>query len=467
LRIVRIRSLSIAIVALVVSAVLVGATQAPATGPARPGTGLIPTIDALAAAAFPNDRPGAIVLAAKEGRAIFKRAYGLADLEYSTMLEPDMLMRIGSVTKQFTASVILRLQELGKLHVTDTVSTYLADYPEPGRTITIEHLLTHTSGLPNFTALPQYVPGQTRRLSVDELLAMFKDRPLEFPPGTRYAYSNSGYAVLGAIIEKVTRQSYADALREYILAPIGARDTRYDSFERILPRRAHGYEPDGTGLRNAPYLDMSQPYAAGALVSTVDDLLTWDNALTSGRILKPESLAKMMTPFRLADGTLSPYGYGWDLSDYAGHAVAEHAGGINGFRCHVVRIASANVYVAVLSNDGSAGRRPTRLARKIASLLVGAPLTEPPATALPPSILDQFSGRYRFPHDRWITIARDGDHLRMDGPAGEAILYAVRADQFQERGGVAQFAFRRDGDGRVNGVERSGWGEPELGQRQP
>lgn len=453
-----------AVLALIVGIAVGVAAQ---TVPARPGTGLIPTLDGLAAAAFPNDRPGAIVLAAKDGRAVFKRAYGLADLEYSTMLEPDMLMRIGSVTKQFTAAVILRLQELGKLRVTDTIATYLPDYPEAGRTITIEQLLTHTSGVPNFTALPEYVPGQSRRLSVGALLAMFKDRPLDFPPGTRYAYSNSGYAVLGAVIEKVTQQSYADALREYVLVPIGARNTYYDTFERILPRRARGYERDGSGFRNAPYLDMSQPYAAGALLSTVDDLLTWDTALTSGRILKPESLARMMTPFRLADGTLSQYGYGWQLSDYDGHSVAEHSGGINGFRCHVVRIASANVYVAVLSNDGSAGRRPMSLARKIASLLVGAPLAEPPATALPPSILDQFAGRYRFRRDAWVTIARDGDHLRMEGPAGEAILYAVRADQFQERGGVSQFVFRRDGDGRVNGVERSGWGEPELGEKQP
>jgi D-alanyl-D-alanine carboxypeptidase len=351
--------------------------------------------------------------------------------------------------------------------VTDTVATYLPDYPDTGRAITIEHLLTHTSGVPNFTALPEYVPGQPRRLSVDALLAMFKDRPLDFPPGTRFSYSNSGYALLGAIIEKVAQQTFAEALREYILVPVGARETHYDSFERILPRRAHGYELDGTGYRNAPYLDMSQPYAAGALVSTVDDLLTWDTALTSGRILKPESLAKMMAPFRLADGTLSQYGYGWELSDYAGHAVAEHSGGINGFRCHVVRIPDAKVYVAVLSNDGSALRRPTRLARKIASLLVGAPLAEPPATALPPSVLDQFAGRYLFSRNRWITIARDGDHLHMESPGGDGVLYAVRGDQFQERGGVAQYAFQRDGDGRVNGVERSGWGEAELGNKEP
>jgi len=437
------------------------------TRPTRTGTGLIPTIDALAAAAFPSDRPGAIVLAAKEGKPIFKRAYGLADLEFSTMLEPDMLMRIGSVTKQFTAGVILRLVELGKLHLTDTVSTYLPDYPEAGRSITIEQLLTHTSGLPNFTALPEYVPGQSRRLSVVALLGMFKDRPLDFTPGTRFSYSNSGYAVLGAIIEQITKQPFAEALREYILVPIAARDTRYDSFERILPRRAHGYERDGTEYRNAPYLDMSQPFAAGALVSTVDDLLTWDSALTSGRILRPESLARMMASFRLSDGTTSNYGYGWALADYAGHAIAEHSGGINGFRCHVVRIADARVYVAVLSNDGTSSRRTPRLARKIASLLVGAPLTEPPAIALPPSVLDQFAGRYLFPNDRRITLARDGDHLRLEGASDEGALYAVRGDQFQERGGVARFTFQRDGDGRVNGVEQSGWGASEQGKKQP
>ena len=280
--------------------------------------------------------------------------------------------------------------------------------------------------------------------------------------GTRFSYSNSGYAVLGAIVEKVTQQSFAESLHEYVLVPIGARETRYDSAERILPRRARGYECDGTAYRNAPYLDMSQPYAAGALVSTVDDLLTWDTALTSGRILKPESLAQH-------DGAVSPCGRDDDARtatagrspNYADHAVAEHSGGINGFRCHVVRIADANVYVAVLSNDGSAAGKPARLARKIASLLVGAPLTEPPATGLPPSVLDQFAGRYLFPDDRWIRIERDGDHLRMEGPAGDGVLdadswrpvqgtrrrRAVRVPPRRRRAGQRRRAVRMGGAG--------------------
>ena len=267
---------------------------------------------------------------------------------------------------------------------------------------------------------------------------MFRDRPLDFPPGTRYWYSNSGYALLGAIIERLTQQSFAESLREYILVPIGARDTHYDSFERILPRRAHGYEPEGASYRNAPYLDMSQPYAAGALVSTVDDLLIWDTALSSGRILKPESLAKMMSPFRLADGALSRYGYGWGLADFAGHAVAEQSGGINGFRCHVVRIADANAYVAVLSNDGTGGRRRVtagaedrvaarrRAARGAAGN--GLAAVDPRSVRGPLSVsrqpLDHHRPRRRLP--------------AAGSASGDAVLYALRGDQFQERGGVAQ-----------------------------
>ena len=460
------RRLSPGILAFIVCGI-VSSAQAPAPRPARAGTGLIPTIDALAASAFPNDQPGAIVLAAKDGRAVFKRAYGLADLEFSTMLEPDMLMRIGSVTKQFTAGVILRLVELGKLRVTDTVSKYLPDYPETGRTITIEHLLTHTSGVPNFTALPEYGPGQARRLSVDALLAMFKDRPLDFAPGTRFSYSNSGYALLGAIIEKVTQQPFAEALREY--HPRANRRTR----DTVRQRRAH-FPAAGTRLRarrdRLPERAVSRHVAAVRRRRTGLDRRRPAHVgyrADVGRILKPESLAKMMAPFRLSDGTTTNYGYGWGLAEYGGHAVAEHSGGINGFRCHVVRIADANVYVAVLSNDGSPGRRQQRLARKIASLLVGAPLAEPPASALPPSVLDQFAGRYAFPTNRWISIARDGDHLRLDGPAGDGVLYGVGGDRFHEHGGVAQFEFRRDGNGRVNGVEQSGWGPAEHGTKDP
>ena len=405
------------------------------------------------------------MLAAKNGRPVFKRAYGLADLEFSTMLEPDMLMRIGSVTKQFTAGVILRLEELGKLRVTDTVSAHLSEYPATGRTITIEHLLTHTSGIPNFTALPEYMPGQAKRLSVDTLLAMFRDRPLDFPPGTRYSVQQ--FRICPSRGDH--RTAHAAVVRG--VAPRIHPGADWRPRHALRQLRAHPAAPGpwlrarGRELPECAYLDMSQPYAAGALVSTVDDLLIWDTALSSGRILKPESLAKMMSPFRLADGALSRYGYGWGLADFAGHAVAEQSGGINGFRCHVVRIADANAYVAVLSNDGTGGRRASRLARKIASLLAGAPLAEPPATALPPSILDQFAGRYQFPDNRWITIARDGDSLRLDSASGDAVLYALRGDQFQERGGVAQYAFQRDAEGKVNGVEQSGWGEPERGTR--
>jgi CubicO group peptidase (beta-lactamase class C family) len=439
-----------------------------ASDPWHPGTGLVPTLDALARETFPADGPGAVVIAARGGRALFRRAYGLADLEFGTLLEPDMPLRVGSVTKQFTAALVMRLVEQKQLQLQDTIGARLPDYPEPGRAITIEQLLAHTSGLPNYTALPDYREEMTRRVSVPQLLARFSNRPLEFPPGSRFSYSNSGYAVLGAIVERVTGKRFAEALGREVLTRAGLKETRIDDDERITPRRVHGYEWGDSVYRNAPYLDMSVAYAGGALITTVDDLLAWDTALSNGGVLTASSLERMFAPYRLSDGSWTHYGLGWSLSEYDGHRIAEHGGGLNGFRCHVIRAATDGIYVAVLSNNGSSGRAVERLARKVASLLLGAPLAEPTAMTLPPSVLDLYVGSYRFSDGPPVRITRDGAELHLDrGDTDSAAWYPVTIDQFVERGSVARVAFHRDHDGRVTGFRVTGWGEPADATRQP
>lgn len=449
-------------------ALAAGSLVATAAQPLRPGTGLVPRIHDFLRDNYPPGEPGAAVVVARDGRPFFRRAYGLADAEFGVMLEPDMVFRIGSVTKQFTAALILRMAEAGRLSLSDPVSRYLPDAPAAWRAITIEHLLSHTAGLPNYTAQPGYVARVHEKLSVEELLDLFRHLPLEFEPGTRFSYSNSGYAVAGAIVERVAGRPFAEALREELLVPLALHQTFYDDPERILPRRARGYVERGGVLLNAPYISITHAYAAGALASTLDDLVAWDAALTSGRALRTESLARMFSPVRLADGTLTQYGLGWALSEYDGHSIAEHGGGIPGFRSHVIRVPDERLYVAVLSNLDRPGADPSSIARRMAALALGSAGDDPPPLELPETALAPYEGTYRGADGTLSQLALRRRSVlalsRQGRPLGE--FYAFAPDRFAQRGGVFRLEFRRDRDGRITGFECSGWGRPWSADRQ-
>ena len=447
--------------------VLAAGVLASAAQPPRPGTGLVPRIHSLLRDTFPAGKPGSAVIVARQGRSMFRRAYGLADAEFGVMLEPDMVFRVGSVTKQFTAALVLRMVERNELSLTAPVRQYLPDAPQSWRQITIEHLLSHTSGLPNYTALPEYRSGTAEDLTVRELVDRFRTLPLEFAPGTRFSYSNSGYVLAGAIVERVTGLAFAKAIREGLLSPLGLHHTHYDDPRRLLPRRARGYVQDGDELLNAPYLSMTQPYAAGALVSTLDDLVAWDNALSAGRVLNPASLGRMFAPASLAGGRSTEYGLGWALSEYEGRPVAEHGGGINGFRAHVIRVASERVFVAVLSNVERQDASPSRVARRIAALMLGSVGAEPKALELPTSALDQYEGTYRAADGAVVRLARQASGLVVSSGRTVSEFYPIAPDRFAERGGIERLEFRRDDEGRLAGYERSGWGRPSSTERQP
>jgi CubicO group peptidase (beta-lactamase class C family) len=246
-------------------------------------------------------------LVAQKGKVIFENGYGMANIELDVPNTPEMKFQIGSITKQFTATAVMQLQEKGLLSLSDTITKYLPDYPkERGDKITIHHLLTHTSGIPNYTDMPELMQKKSLAVSVEDLLAAFNDKPLEFEPGEKWKYSNSGYVVLGAIIEKVSGHTYEDYIRENILQPLNMSNSGYDHRDRIIKNRPCGYTQDEKGdLRNADFVHMSAPYAAGALYSTVGDMLLWDQALYTEKVLKKTSLEKMFTPFK------ENYGFGW------------------------------------------------------------------------------------------------------------------------------------------------------------
>ena len=323
--------------------------------------------DAEIARAYPGGAPGAAVLVKRSGAVVLRKGYGLAQLDYEVPIAPEQVFEIGSVTKQFTAAAILRLAEQGRLALTDPITRFLPDFPTGGRTVTLEHLLTHTSGVPNYTDLPEWIPRWREDMSLATLIGLFAGRPLDFEPGQSWSYSNSGYVLLGAVIEKVTGRSYEDYVESELFAPLGMTGTRYGHQEEVVAGRVAGYVKGPAGWLNAPYLSLTQPYSAGALMSTVDDLARWSDALEAGRVVSAAARDRMFTPAVLRggeqDGVSTRYGLGNAVTSVAGRPAHEHGGGIHGFVADLLRVPEGDLLVIVLSNNptvDAARRRPPR-----------------------------------------------------------------------------------------------------------
>jgi CubicO group peptidase (beta-lactamase class C family) len=316
-------------------------------------------------------------LVAKGGKIVFKKGYGQANMEWGIPNTPSTKFRLGSVTKQFTAMVIMQLVAEGRIDVQKPMTAYLPQYrKDTGDKVTVHHLLTHTSGIPSYTGLPEFMRNDSRdAIPVDDFVEKFCSGDLEFEPGSRFKYNNSGYYLLGAIVEQVTGKKYEQAVRERIFEPLGMNGSGYDRHGPITERRAAGYQGLLGVYVNAPYLDMGAPFAAGALYSTVEDLYKWDQALYTDRLL-PERFAKaMFTPFK------NNYAYGWGVRRVAG-ADGEvtrhsHGGGINGFSSQILRVVEDRHLIVLLNNTGRAPL--ANITREIMNILYGRPfkLAEP------------------------------------------------------------------------------------------
>lgn len=350
-------------------------------------------MDALLKEIFKEDEPGATVLVAKDGKVIFRKGYGMANLELGVRNEPHMVFRLGSITKQFTAVAILMLYEQGKLDLQDEITKFLPDYPTHAHRITIEHLLQHTSGIKSYTGMQNWASVMRKDFTVDEMIDFFSCQPMEFAPGEKWNYNNSGYFLLGAIIEKVSGQTYAEFLQRHIFEPLGMKHSHYDLPNPILPGRAAGYKPTPDGFQNADYLSMTQPYAAGSLASSVDDMLLWDEALYTEKLLKQETLEKAWTSGRLNNGEEFGYGYGWAVADFQGTRVITHAGGINGFLTDGMRLPDDHVYAILLTNAGKPF--PDLLAYKLAALAAGRPYQDPEPVEVAPEVLQRYPAVYK------------------------------------------------------------------------
>ncbi|HEX6429952.1 MAG TPA: serine hydrolase [Niastella sp.] len=324
------------------------------------GQAKVDKLDKLISAYAEYGKFNGSVLVAEKGKVIYKKGFGLADMEWNIPNRPDTKHRLGSITKQFTAMLIMQLVEQGKLKLDVPISTYLPDYPKKnGDIITIHHLLTHSSGIPNMTSFPSFVKDVMRNsYSPVQLVNMSADSTLQFKPGERFAYSNSGYLLLGYIIEKVTGKSYEQVLQENIFTPLKMNNTGYDHHGTLLKNRAGGYEKNGRRYVNANFIDMSVPHAAGALYSTVEDLYLWDQALYGNQLLRKENMELLFAKHIPSGG--SYYGYGWGIGEIPLGNTAErketigHGGGINGFNTQLTRIPSDKSFIVLLNNTGGA-----------------------------------------------------------------------------------------------------------------
>ena len=346
------------------------------------------------------------VLVARGNDVILSKGYGSANLEWDIPNTPTTKLRLGSVTKQFTAAAILLLEERGKLTLEDPIKKHLPDAPAAWDGITIFHLLTHTSGIPNFTSLAGYRSLKLEDTPVAKTIAAVRDKPLDFIPGEKMSYSNSGYLVLGHVIERVTGASYEKFVTDNIFTPLGMKDSGYDSNTVVISRRAAGYMASAKGPVNAGYVHMSVPHAAGALYSTTEDLLRWEQGLFGGTLISAASLAKMTTPFK------SDYALGVVVQTASGRRVIQHGGGIDGFNTFLAYYPDTKVTVAVLGNLN--GQAPTQIATKLAELAHGgvvALTSERKEITLPASTLSKYVGTYEVAPGVQMTIRLAGDHL--------------------------------------------------------
>ncbi len=385
------------------------------------------------------------VLVAQDGKVLLDKGYGFANLEWQVPNTPTTKFRLGSLTKQFTAASILMLEERGKLKIEDPVKKYMPDAPAAWDKITIFHVLTHTSGIPSFTGFPDYESHEAQAMTPEKLVEWFRDKPLEFEPGTKWNYSNSGYVLLGYLIEKISGQSYSDFLQQNIFTPLGMKDSGYDSNSAIIAHRAAGYAPGKSGPVNAGFVHMSIPFSAGALYSTTEDLLRWEQGLFGGKVLKAESLAKMTTPFK------QDYAFGLGVSTNNGHKMIAHDGGIQGFNTFLAYFPDDKLVVAVLANLN--GPFADQIARNLAKVAHGEKVALPAdrkEITVSPEILKQYVGTYELTPTFSIVMTLENGQLMTQATNQQKLpLFAESETMFFLKVVDAQIEFVKNEKGEV------------------
>lgn len=404
-----------------------------------------------------ENSPGFAVLVAKNEKVIYRKAFGYANLELDVKLKPEYIFRIGSITKQFTAAAILKLEEEGKLSLQDEITKFIEDYPTHGHTITIEHLLTHTSGIKSYTSMKKWDAEMRKKdFSPEEMIDFFKNQPMDFAPGEEFLYNNSAYFLLGYIIEKVSGKTYEEYLKDTFFEPLGMQNSSYGNPSRVIKNRAAGYMKKNGEFVNAEFLSMTQPYAAGSLLSTVDDLFTWYTAVMNDNVISNENRVKAHTSFKLNNGKPTGYGYGWFLGNIQGSPMIEHGGGIHGYLTASLWLPEEKVFAAVFSNCNA--MPPQNTAIKLAAAAIGKPF-DWKEIEIEKKTLEDYVGVYESNEEETRTLLIENDSLYYVYPTGNrAKLLPFGKDRFFMKNSFNEFTFTRNTQGEVVLLTASGTG---------
>ncbi len=405
-------------------------------------------IDSLVSAYAKLHKFNGSALVAKDGRILLNKGYGYRNAADKVLNSEQSIFQLGSITKQFTAAVILKLQAENKLSVSDKLSKFFPDYPK-GDSITIEQLLTHTSGIYSYTNDGVFMSAEvTKPHSREQMMALFKDKPLDFSPGRGWNYSNSGYSLLGYIIEAVTKTSYEQAVRKYIFTPLHMVHSGFDFTNLKSPNKTTGYFAlDDKNAAVAPIVDSTVAYSAGSIYSTTGDLYLWHKALQQNSILSKAQQEKAYTPVK------NNYGYGWGIDSIEAKRRVGHGGGIHGFITNESRVPEDDIDIVLLSN--ASDRSLDKITSDIYAILYNKPYELPKgrtAIQLPETTLQQYAGEYEIRPDLHVTITvKDGALAALPTGQSEKILNAEKEDFFFQKDDDVQVEFTRDAGKAVDG----------------
>lgn len=403
----------------------------------------------------PNE-PGGVVLVAKKGEIIYKKAFGMADMELGVPVNENMIFYIGSNTKQFTAVAILQLYERGLISLEDSVGKFIPSCPYPANAITIARLLSHTSGLGSNDDTPTFKALNKKEITPQQLAEYYLQQPRDFATGSKWNYNNANFYVLGYLIEKLSGQSYATYLQEHIFQAANMKDTYVGKEEAIIKNRPRGYTNFRLGIFNAnpDPSDYKLMYSSGAIQSTVEDMYRWNRALLEGKLIKKETLAKAFTPQKLTDGSATTYGFGWHLQDLRNSPTIRHGGLVKGFTAETLYLPREDVFVVILFNAET--KVPiVVLSRILASMAIDKPYS---FVANPSLIIDTklYTGLYKNNAGEMINITQNDNKLYFQRPGG--VRYPIQAsskNNFFLQINHLWVEFHEDSNGKITGLDFS------------
>tara|TARA_B110000902_G_scaffold241275_1_gene291449 strand:- start:24 stop:1676 length:1653 start_codon:yes stop_codon:yes gene_type:complete len=398
-------------------------------------------IDKILRTQFKTNETGVSALVAKDGNVIYRKAFGKADLELDVNMTSKNVFEVGSITKQFTSVAILMLLEEGKLSLDDEITKFIPTYPTNGKKITIHHLLTHTSGIKSYTSMQRFGEVMTIDETPLKFIDFFKNEPMDFDPGEKYLYNNSGYFILGYIVEKISGISYPKFIQERIFDAIDMKSSYYGSHKKLIKNRASGYQK-GAEFSNAQYISLTLPYAAGSIMSNVDDMLKWQTAITNNVFLKKATIDKAFTNYTLINGDKINYGYGWSINEINDVSTIEHGGAIPGYLSMGVFVPSKNIYVILFSNCGC--QSPTNTALEIAALAMDKPSQgEENTFNLSTEQLNTWVGTYEFDNKvlRYITLKEGQLYSKREGSPQSFKIYPTSPNTFSFKEGFISYYF--------------------------